>query len=204
MTQLRTSLFLVALVGASSVLLNLNGCSGASGGGRPPGQKIQHVVVIVQENRTPDNLFQDPVLISRRADIVQSGLNSKGHTIPLAQGDLASDYDLNHTHEAWEKTYDGGKMDGADLIFVKCNPGATKCPPPNAEYWYVNPSQVQPYFQLAEQYTFGDRMFQTQQGPSFPAPRLRLPPATCSRRRILTYRLPTIPAASQLRGSRSL
>lgn len=169
MTQLRTSLFLVALVGASSVLLNLNGCSGASSGGRPPGQKIQHVVVIVQENRTPDNLFQDPVLISRRADIVQSGLNSKGQTIPLAQGDLASDYDLNHTHEAWEKTYDGGKMDGADLIFVKCNPGATKCPPPNAEYWYVNPSQVQPYFQLAEQYTFGDRMFQTQQGPSFPA-----------------------------------
>ena len=169
MTQLRTSLFLVALVGASSVLLNLNGCSGASSGGRPPGQKIQHVVVIVQENRTPDNLFQDPVLISRRADIVQSGLNSKGQTIPLAQGDLATDYDLNHTHEAWEKTYDGGKMDGADLIFVKCNPGATKCPPPNAEYWYVNPSQVQPYFQLAEQYTFGDRMFQTQQGPSFPA-----------------------------------
>ena len=26
-----------------------------------------------------------------------------------------------------------------------------------------------PYFQLAEQYTFADRMFQTNQGPSFPA-----------------------------------
>lgn len=34
---------------------------------------------------------------------------------------------------------------------------------------YVNPSDVQPYFQMAEQYTFGDRMFQTNQGPSFPA-----------------------------------
>jgi phospholipase C len=33
----------------------------------------------------------------------------------------------------------------------------------------VDPSQVQPYFQLAEQYTFADRMFQTNQGPSFPA-----------------------------------
>ena len=30
-------------------------------------------------------------------------------------------------------------------------------------------SYVQPYFQMAEQYTFGDRMFQTNQGPSFPA-----------------------------------
>jgi phospholipase C len=28
---------------------------------------------------------------------------------------------------------------------------------------------VQPYFTLAETYTFGDRMFQTNQGPSFPA-----------------------------------
>ncbi len=26
-----------------------------------------------------------------------------------------------------------------------------------------------PYFALAEQYTFGDRMFQTNEGPSFPA-----------------------------------
>src|SRR5262249_39227945 len=28
---------------------------------------------------------------------------------------------------------------------------------------------VAPYFAMAEQYTFGDRMFQTNQGPSFPA-----------------------------------
>jgi len=33
----------------------------------------------------------------------------------------------------------------------------------------VNPSDLQPYFQLAETYTFGDRMFQTNQGPSLPA-----------------------------------
>src|SRR5262249_41582762 len=41
--------------------------------------------------------------------------------------------------------------------------------PPNPQFTYVNPSDIQPYFQLAEQYTFGDRMFQTNQGPSFPA-----------------------------------
>jgi len=34
---------------------------------------------------------------------------------------------------------------------------------------YVTPSDVAPYFAMAEQYTFGDRMFQTNQGPSFPA-----------------------------------
>ncbi len=34
---------------------------------------------------------------------------------------------------------------------------------------YVNPSEVGPYFALAEQYTFADNMFQTNEGPSFPA-----------------------------------
>src|SRR5205807_3593276 len=43
------------------------------------------------------------------------------------------------------------------------------CPPPNPQFKYVQASDVGPYFQLAEQYTFGDRMFQTNQGPSFPA-----------------------------------
>lgn len=43
------------------------------------------------------------------------------------------------------------------------------CPPPNPQFKCVNPSDVQPYFQMAEQYAFGDRMFPTNQGPSFPA-----------------------------------
>src|SRR5437660_12020160 len=60
-------------------------------------------------------------------------------------------------------------MDGADLVGLGCQAGAVGCPPPNPQFMYVNPSEVAPYFQLAETYTFGDRMFQTNQGPSFPA-----------------------------------
>jgi phospholipase C len=136
---------------------------------------IEHIVVIFQENRTPDNLFHDPVLISRGADIASSGLNSLGQTIPLTPIDLGTsganpqNYDLGHGHGNFVAMYDGGKMDGADLI--KCSVPA-HCPPlehPNPQFKYVNPSDVQPYFALAEQYTFGDRMFQTNQGPSFPA-----------------------------------
>jgi len=126
-------------------------------------------VVIFQENRSTDNLFQDPVLIARGADIAQSGLNSKGQQITLTPGSLASDYDLGHSHGAFVSMYDNGQMDGADKISVSCNPNAIDCPPPNPQFAYVNPSDVAPYFQLAEQYTFGDRMFQTNQGPSFPA-----------------------------------
>src|SRR2546429_4664218 len=82
---------------------------------------------------------------------------------------LANNYDLSHAHTAFVKMYDGGKMDGADLVGLGCQAGAVGCPPPNPQFMYVNPSEVAPYFQLAETYTFGDRMFQTNQGPSFPA-----------------------------------
>jgi hypothetical protein len=51
---------------------------------------IQHIVIIFQENRTPDNLFQDPVLISRGADIASSGMDSLGQTIPLTPIDLGT------------------------------------------------------------------------------------------------------------------
>jgi phospholipase C len=128
-------------------------------------QTFQHVVVIVQENRTPDNLFQG----LPNADIASSGINSLGQVIPLAPIDLANNYDLDHSHHGFETMYDNGAMDGADKVMITCIAGAANCPPPNAQFMYVNPSEVQPYFQLAEAYTFGDRMFQTNQGPSLPA-----------------------------------
>jgi phospholipase C len=132
-------------------------------------QQFNHVVIIFQENRTPDNLFQDPVLIDNGADIAQSGRNSDGQNIPLTPVALANDYDLKHSHAAFVDMYDDGRMDGANRVPVSCNKGSQNCPPTNPQFKYVNPSDVQPYFQLAEQYTFGDRMFQTNQGPSFPA-----------------------------------
>jgi phospholipase C len=174
----RCRLFLILLLGSlAGFLLTLNGCSGGRGTtfvDQPPppppsSQYIQHVVVIFQENRTPDNLFQDPVLISRGADIASSGVNSLKQTITLSPIALANNYDLSHAHSAFEKMYDGGKMDGADLISITCAAGNPNCAPANPQFMYVNQTDVQPYFALAEQYTFGDRMFQTNQGPSFPA-----------------------------------
>jgi phospholipase C len=131
----------------------------------PPAQfsKIKHVVVIVQENRTPDNLFHG----LPNADIANSGVNSKGETIPLTPIPLAAGYDLSHNHAAFLDMYDNGKMDGADKVPSGCSPASGKCPHP--QFVYVDPADVVPYFQMAEEFSFGDRMFQTQQGPSFPA-----------------------------------
>jgi phospholipase C len=157
-----------------SYLLAVQGSSGSAGHTAnldlAVQSKIQHIVVIFQENRTPDNLFQDPVLIARGADIQNYGIDSKGNKIMLAPHSLGTDYDLGHGHQSFLDLYDNGQMDGADRNGVKCSPGAHQpCPPPNPWFQYVQASDVAPYFQLAETYTFGDRMFQTNQGPSFPA-----------------------------------
>jgi len=132
---------------------------------------IQNVVVIFQENRTPDNLFGSNPSFLPGVDIATSGVNSQGQQIPLTPVALANNYDLSHAHSAFVAMYDNGKMDGADKVQVSCNKGAVGCPPANPQFKYVDNSTglLDPYFQLAEQYTFGDRMFQTNQGPSFPA-----------------------------------
>jgi len=169
--------FLATMIALSvgTPLLGLNGCGGNMGSPAPPStatptsatyaEKFQHVVVIVQENRSVDNLFRG----LPNADVATSGMNSQGQTIPLTAIPLETNFDLDHSHNAFEAMYDGGTMDGADQITIFCSKGATNCPPPNAPFSYVDPSDVQPYFQLAETYTFADRMFQTNQGPSFPA-----------------------------------
>src|ERR1700692_1462805 len=180
MIKLRILLFAIvfAIVALATVVplvsLARGGASGVSTN-RPRRGKIQHVVVIFQENRTPDNLFQDQVLINRGADIAQSGKDSTGNTIQLKKVSLQVDYDPDHSHRSFEKMCDLNstsgqcQMDGADLIPVGCEPGALDCPAPDLQFVYVDPAAtyIQPYFQLAEQYTFADRMFQTNQGPSF-------------------------------------
>jgi phospholipase C len=159
-------LFWVLLLGTAGLLASMNGCAGTMGPNPFRGHNIKHVIVIFQENRTPDNLFHS----LPNADIADRGKNSKGETIPLVAEPLAIEYDLDHSHPAFVAMYDDGKMDGADKIKVQCSKQAgPSCPPPNPQFVYVNPADVAPYLQMAEQYTFGDRMFQTNQGPSFPA-----------------------------------
>ena len=177
MMKLRVLIFAIVILATGATLVSFNGCGGSSGGGGtpPPPGAIKHVVIIFQENRSTDNLFQDQNLINKGADILQSGTDSHGTSIPLHKVSLQVDYNPDHSHDAFNSMCDFNaatgqcKMDGADLVTVYCNPGAKDCPAPDLTFGYVDPTEVQPYFQMAEQYTFADHMFQTNQGPSFPA-----------------------------------
>jgi phospholipase C len=113
---------------------------------------IQHVVIIMQENRSFDNLFNG----FPGADTVQSGMSGVD-TIPLTVTPLGNGPDIDHTHTGWWQQWDNGKMDGFD------NNG-TMLP-----YSYISPTETVPYWTLAKNFTLGDRMFQSNTGPSFVA-----------------------------------
>ena len=77
----------------------------------PKKQKIFHVVVIVQENRSFDNLFQG----YPGANTVSSGKNSKGQTIALQPVPLEVSWNIDHTSPAYFAACDGtGSIPGTD------------------------------------------------------------------------------------------
>lgn len=146
---------------------------------------IQHIIVVVQENRSPDDLFQDQNLVEHGADIVPPARGGMcGSTpVPLHPRPLADCADPNHYHNGgWLPSYDSGQMDGACTTKVgygrNCPPAypSYPCPQPNSknatdctEYSYVSDPAIQPYWDIAEKYGYANYMFQTSQGPSFPA-----------------------------------
>lgn len=149
---------------------------------------FQHIIVIVQENRTPDNLFQGlcapPYGSSQSCSTspgpnqynIQTAMwldasNARGYTQPQIVG-LGDPYDLDHSHKAFQQMCDNlfalntpCRMDGASR--VAC---VGTCPM-KPQYRYVDNSTgiLNPYLTIATQYGFANYMFQTNQGPSFPA-----------------------------------
>lgn len=137
--------------------------------------KFDHIIIVVQENRTPDNLFyglcSSPGDCSTKPTGNQYNIQTAnwldnqapGGVIQPQSVPLANNYDIDHSHSGFNKM---------------CN---TKTPPsgpcqmggvndPN-QFHYVDNSTgiLNPYLNLARKYTFANYMFQTNQGPSFPA-----------------------------------
>ncbi len=149
--------------------------------------RFEHVIIVFQENRTPDNLFQglcsSPYGTASSCSTKPTGSqrniqtknwldkhSSTGTTQPSSIA-LANAYDLGHNHDSFQKMCDLDpntgkcKMDGAgDVVCtLTC---ATK---PQFKYVDNSTGILNPYLDLATQYGWGNYMFQTNQGPSYPA-----------------------------------
>ncbi|HEY1654233.1 MAG TPA: alkaline phosphatase family protein [Candidatus Tumulicola sp.] len=140
---------------------------------------IQHIVIVLQENRSFDNMFHG----FPGANTVDSGAGH-GKRYQLQEIPLKwTVYDLNHSHTQFLEDYDQGKDDGFDSEITpkfKQGPGCSdpinhpacwviyKTPKfQQMAYSYVKQSDVQPYWTMAQQYALGDNAFPSNNGPTY-------------------------------------
>jgi phospholipase C len=152
------SLFLVVLISQASQPVGPAAASATELAGI---LKIQHIVFIVQENRSFDDLFEG----YPNAHTVSSGKVPNGQTTPLKPVSLAAPWDISHGLQDAKAAYDSGKMDG----FANEDTVAITKQNPYPQYGYVPRNEVQPYWDLAKQYVLGDETFQSQLDGSFVA-----------------------------------
>ncbi|MBV8067865.1 MAG: hypothetical protein JO113_07800 [Candidatus Eremiobacteraeota bacterium] len=124
---------------------------------RIPSGPITHVVIIVQENRTPDFLFQG----LPGADISKTAVDYEGQTVVLHPESLTGAYDPPHGYPNFVRDYNNGKMNGWDERLKQSQH--------LRPFGYAPASEVYPYHDMAAQHAFADHMFQSNEGPSFPA-----------------------------------
>jgi phospholipase C len=139
---------------------------------------LAHVVLMIQENRTFNDLFAGfPGAVSSKVgmELVKQGSAYVEKPINLKEVPLVSHKDNSHIYSAFLTAWQNGAMDGFNLIeFVKRGKFEGKAP-----YQYVDPSTIGPYWTIASQWGLADEMFQTQGSDSFTAHQDLIRGGTC-------------------------
>jgi phospholipase C len=123
---------------------------------------------MIQENRSFNDFFATfPGADGSTTGVIEKYAAChvrKTRRIPLQEVGLLLPQDLPHSYQAYQTSYDSGKMDGFDRVVSDYHQSECKYP-----YSYTNPLQIQPYWTLAKQYTLAEHMFTTQGSASFTA-----------------------------------
>jgi phospholipase C len=128
--------------------------------------KISHIVYIIQENRSFDDLFEG----YPRADTVAIGRSSSGKRIRLTPTRLATEYEIDHSAQAMFSACNGtGPLPGTRCRMDGFDKERASGGPPNPQYVFVPHSDSKPYFDMAHEGVLADRMFQSQLDESFVA-----------------------------------
>jgi len=160
------ALLALSACGQSSVIL-----SGAADSraveGRGSTSPIQHVVFIVQENRSFNNLFMG----YPGATTQNYGYDTYGNKIALQPQDIWSQWDIDHSSTAFFTACDGtGSLPGTQCKMDGWNGEQTTLhAPKNAPYGYVPRKEIKPYWSMAQQYALADQTFASNLDASFVA-----------------------------------
>ena len=126
---------------------------------------ISHVVFVIQENRSFNNLFVGFPGATTRS----FGYDKNGKKIRLRPVTLGATWDVDHSSTAFFADCNGqGSLPGTDCKMDGWNDERTSPnAPANAPYYYVDPSGLKPYWDIARQYVIADRMFASNLDGSF-------------------------------------
>jgi phospholipase C len=121
--------------------------------------KINHIIWIIQENRTFDNYFgtfpgADDILPSTCLPRMPG---SKACVKPFHLPKDAPPCDLPHSWQSAQAAYDNGKMDG--FVWAEGSPYTVG---------YLDERDIPNYWSYARHFTLADRFFSSLNGPSFP------------------------------------
>ena len=119
---------------------------------------IQHIVIIVKENRSFDNYFGT----FPGADGTRVGRTSEGRVVRLIHTPDHLLLDIGHAGDAARVAVAGGRMNGFDRL-----PGALQDGQDMA-LSQASRSDIPNYWAYAHAYTLDDHFFSTINGPSFP------------------------------------
>jgi phospholipase C len=128
---------------------------------------IQHVVFVVQENRSFNDLFMG----FPNAFTQNYGYDESGDKIMLHPQSLSSGWDIDHSSLAFFTACDGqGTLPGTNCKMDGWNEEmAGLGHPVDFAYAYTPRNEIKPYWKLAQQYVLADNMYQSQLDGSFVA-----------------------------------
>jgi phospholipase C len=150
--------------GGAGGIATTNAPAALPAAGSPVGKYIKHLVIIIQENRTFDNVFyRFPGEDSPAFGYMKTSRdrNAQVVKVPLTAAPFGKQ-DECHGFVCGILDWDHGRMDGFGLPLL--NPGD---PAGKRPYTYLPRAQVAPYWAMAKQYVLADRMFTTQFDASF-------------------------------------
>ncbi len=128
--------------------------------------KIRHVVWVVQENRSFNDMFEG----YPNAYTVSHAKDSSGKTVALRPVSLKTSYEIAHGAEAMFLACNGtGKLPGTKCRMNGFDKEGTAGGPTNGQFAYVPHSESKPYWDMAHEWVLADKMFQSQVDESFVA-----------------------------------
>jgi phospholipase C len=123
-----------------------------------PGDPIQHIVILVKENRSFDNYFGT----FPGADGTTTGVTSSGKVVRLHHTPDHTLLDINHAGNAARVAVNNGRMNGFNLLAGAWQDGR------DMALSQLHEEDIPNYWAYASAYTLDDHFFSTINGPSFP------------------------------------